>query len=158
MAQHARIEELSDTDSDPEVQDISSLAVPSSSASSHPSLINPADIPPPSTHRDPQITYTTDASVSKTWPCLYPVYFDASRTRDEGRRVNKELAVMNPLAKQLADAVTSLGFRCVFEPGKTHPKDWSNPGRVRVRMVEGGKAKNSECSPFDNDWLECSKS
>ena len=64
--------------------------------------------------------------------------------------MKKELAVMNPLARQLADAVSSLGLRCVFEPGKTHPKDWSNPGRVRARMVEGGKVKNSECAPCDN--------
>ena len=62
--------------------------------------------------------------------------------------MKKDLAVMNPLARQLADAVSSLGLRCVFEPGKTHPKDWSNPGRVRVRMVEGGNVKNSECAPL----------
>jgi len=146
MAQHARIEELSDTDSDPEIQDISSLAPPSSSTSTNPSLIDPSAIPPPSTLRGPQVTYTADASISKTWPCLYPVYFDVSRTRDEGRRVKKELGVRNPLAKQLADAVSSLGLQCVFEPGKMHPKDWSNPGRIRVRMVEGGNVKNSECA------------
>ena len=142
MAQHARIEELSDTDSDPETSDISSMARPSST---NPSLINPSDIPTHSTEHGPQIAYTADASVSKSWPCLYPVYFDASRTRDEGRRVKKELGVRNPLARQLANAVSSLGLRCVFEPGKTHPKDWSNPGRVRVRM-EGGMVKNSECA------------
>lgn len=70
---------------------------------------------------------------SKRWQCIYPVYFDASRTRAEGRRVGTELGVANPLARELVDAVAALGLtQVVFEPGKTHPKDWSNPGRVRV--------------------------
>jgi len=34
-----------------------------------------------------------------------------------------------------------LGLKTVFEPAKTHPKDWSNPGRVRVLVKEGGKAR-----------------
>lgn len=40
------------------------------------------------------------------------------------------------------DAVQLLGLDTVFEPGKTHPKDWSNPGRVRVLVKENGSARN----------------
>ncbi|KAL1630281.1 signal recognition particle subunit [Neofusicoccum ribis] len=83
---------------------------------------------------------------SKNWQCIYPVYFDASRTRAEGRRVAKELAVASPLARDMVDAVAALGLtQVVFEPGKTHPKDWSNPGRVRVLVKkEDGTLVNSK--------------
>lgn len=56
--------------------------------------------------------------------------------------MGKELAVCNPLAREMVDAVQALGLSVVFEPGKTHPKDWSNPGRVRVLVKEGGRVKN----------------
>ncbi len=49
----------------------------------------------------------------------------------------------NPLAREMVDAVQALGLSVVFEPGKTHPKDWSNPGRVRVLVKEGGRVKNA---------------
>jgi len=80
-----------------------------------------------------------DREKSKHWQCLYPIYFDASRTRAQGRRVGHEQAVPNPLARELAEATASLGLNVVFEPDKTHPKDWSNPGRVRVLVKEKGK-------------------
>ncbi|KAF8251119.1 signal recognition particle, SRP19 subunit [Wilcoxina mikolae CBS 423.85] len=75
----------------------------------------------------------------KHYQCLYPVYFDITRSRALGRKVSKELAVENPLAREIADACGSLGLKAVFEPGKTHPKDWSNPGRVRVLLKEDGE-------------------
>jgi signal recognition particle subunit SEC65 len=56
--------------------------------------------------------------------------------------VGRELAVPNPLAREIVEAVQLLGLDTVFEPGKVHPKDWSNPGRVRVLIKEGGKLRN----------------
>lgn len=52
-------------------------------------------------------------------------------------------AVKNPLAREIVDAVQLLGLKTVFEPGKTHPRDWANPGRVRVLVKEGGKARSA---------------
>ncbi len=65
--------------------------------------------------------------------------------------MGKEEAVSNPLAREIVDAVQMLGLKTVFEPAKTHPKDWSNPGRVRVLVKENGRArtvgvKNSMCA------------
>jgi len=86
---------------------------------------------------------------------LYPVYFDASVTRVQGRRIAKELAVKNPLALTIANAVSQRGLMSVFEPIRTHPKDWANPGRVRVRLKdEEGRwvargVKNSMSSHVD---------
>ena len=143
MANHARIEELSD--SDPDEVDISSIntKATSQSASSNPTLMHGGQIP---SQRGNQVTREN----SKHWQCLYPLYFDLARKRAEGRRVSTELAVANPLARELADAVWSLNLQPVLEPDKTHPRDWANPGRVRVLIKEDGKTvsrgvKNSTC-------------
>lgn len=169
MAQHARIEELSDSDSasasdsDPPEDDLSSFTSP---------LINPSDIPlpagvSPSQFSERQISSQSQSQSQpnkpfqqtpppdyKRYQTIYPLYFDARRTRSEGRRVGKEQAVENPLAREIVDAVQALGLKVVFEPGKTHPRDWANPGRVRACLKEGGRpvaaprVKNSR-------WLFC---
>lgn len=92
---------------------------------------------------------------SKSYQCIYPIYFDASRSREEGRRVKKEDAVRNPLAREIVDALqyiagqVNVALQIVFEPSKCHPKDWANPGRVRVLVKKDGepvtaKIANSE--------------
>lgn len=131
-----RIEEVSDTDSEPPEVDIDEFQ----------SLMSPNEIPASSHMREemlqpqrPGIKTSTDREKSKHYQCLYPVYFDRTRTRAEGRRVASELAVDNPLAREMADAAANMGLRTVFEPDKTHPLDWANPGRVRVLLKEDGK-------------------
>ncbi|KAF2010962.1 signal recognition particle, SRP19 subunit [Aaosphaeria arxii CBS 175.79] len=131
-----RVEEISDSDSDPPEMDLSDV----------PSLISPASIPTSSSMptqmlqpQSPAIKASADREASKHYQCLYPIYFDKSRTRAEGRRVGDQLAVENPLAREMADAAASLGLKTVFEPDKTHPKDWSNPGRIRILLKEDGK-------------------
>ncbi|KAL6705575.1 signal recognition particle subunit [Coniothyrium glycines] len=140
-----RIEEVSESDSEPSEMDIDDV----------PELIRPASIPKPTAApspmssqmqqlRSPAIKTSTDRESSKHYQCIYPLYFDKSRTRAEGRRVGKELAVENPLAREMADAAADLGLRTVFEPDKTHPKDWSNPGRVRVLLKHEGKQMDDD--------------
>ncbi|KAF2843727.1 signal recognition particle, SRP19 subunit, partial [Patellaria atrata CBS 101060] len=80
-----------------------------------------------------------DRERSKNWQAVYPCYFDNTRSRIEGRRVKQNEAIANPLAREIVDAVQSLGLVPIFEPGKTHPKDWSNPGRVRVQIKKEGR-------------------
>jgi len=62
--------------------------------------------------------------------------------------VGKELAVANPLASEIATAVASLGLQTMLDAWKRHPKDWANPGRVKVCLKEGKGGpmgvKNSE--------------
>ncbi|KAF2162161.1 hypothetical protein M409DRAFT_69369 [Zasmidium cellare ATCC 36951] len=82
---------------------------------------------------------------SKSFQCIYPVYFDSTRSREGGRRVAKEDAIPNPLAREIVDALShignthNVGLQIVFEPTKTHPKDWANPGRVKVEVKRDGK-------------------
>ena len=125
MSHHPRIEEVSDSDSDPDIMDPTALvrATPSSSSDPPPRR---APASPPQPQGPPES--------AKTWHMLYPLYFDAAATREGGRRVSKQLAVKCPLAHTIADAVSRMGLASVFEPGKTHPRDWANPGRVRVRL------------------------
>lgn len=84
-----------------------------------------------------------DLQEMKQFQVLYPCYFDINRSHKEGRRVPKELAVKNPLAKTMADAVRNLGLLCVFEGEKTHPQDFGNPGRIRVLLKEDGTLVHS---------------
>ncbi|CAK4030118.1 related to signal recognition particle Sec65 [Lecanosticta acicola] len=87
---------------------------------------------------------------SKAYQCIYPVYFDSTRSREEGRRVPKVDAVPNPLAREIVEALSQIGqkhnvpLQIVFEPTKTHPKDWANPGRVKVLVKENGTAVNAK--------------
>jgi signal recognition particle subunit SRP19 len=144
---HARIEEVSD--SDPEIDDPDDFDPGDS-------IIVPANIPPPSSFRAPQPSQQPPAQSQflqpsppsapkpnketiKTYQTLYPVYFDASRTHSQGRRVSRNLAVANPLARTLVDALQSAcgplhPLPIAFEPDKLHPKDWANPGRVRIQL------------------------
>jgi len=153
MSNHPRIEELSDSssDSDPSEQDPSdifpiSARQPAPSQPSAPSILNPRDLPQ-QLNAQFQAPSAADTERHKTYACIYPVYFDASRTKAEGRRVGVEKAVKNPLAREIVDACQQLGLETVFEPGKMHPKDWANPGRVRVELKGGrggaGSVKNS---------------
>lgn len=147
MSHHARIEELSDSDSDPPEVDLDDLQPTD--------IIRPAQqpfksaVPPSEPLLQPQFAPRAPPTTSiltpaqKRYHCLYPLYFDASRSRKEGRRVGKELAVKNPLARTIVDAVASMNYDVVFEPGKMHPKDWANVGRVRVGGLGGTRNKGS---------------
>ncbi|KAK2783439.1 signal recognition particle subunit [Emmonsiellopsis sp. PD_33] len=138
MSHHARVEEISDSDPDdmdpadfdpanfPENHIISPANIPSSSARPAPAA---RPQPPPPAAGLPQPAHR---DIPRHYQCLYPIYFDKSRSRAEGRKVGKKLAVANPLARDIVDAVQVLGLRVGFEPEKLHPKDWANPGRVRV--------------------------
>ncbi|KAI9781569.1 MAG: signal recognition particle subunit [Peltula sp. TS41687] len=163
MSRHARIEEISeDSESDPMEMDPSDFepsskyALSPARSSSTPSMIDPRNIPSSSSSSSfspssaavaaaaAQNQYASAADLErfKHFQCLYPVYFDTTRSRAEGRRVGKESAVENPLARDIVDAVQGLGLRALFEPGKVHPRDWSNPGRVKVLIKQDGRAVN----------------
>ncbi|EPQ62953.1 Bgt-4100 [Blumeria graminis f. sp. tritici] len=82
----------------------------------------------------PRFPPVENSSHFKNFQCIYPVYFDKLRSRKQGRMVASELAVENPMARGIADICGRLGLETLFEPSKIHPKDWANPGRVRVNL------------------------
>lgn len=75
-----------------------------------------------------------DAMPKRDSIVLWPAYFDAKRSRQEGRRVSKKLAVENPTAQEIAAAARALGLSPEVEEGKSFPATpWRKEGRVRVR-------------------------
>ncbi|KAG0036671.1 signal recognition particle subunit [Gryganskiella cystojenkinii] len=81
-----------------------------------------------------------EADQFKSWMCLYPCYIDGTKTVAEGRRIAQKLAcVKQPWAKDIVEALKELRLSQAFEPGKTHPRDWSNRGRVRVLFKENDR-------------------
>lgn len=146
---HPRIEEVSDSDlemvSDPEEIDIDDFddtdimrrVEPKSAvaAASEPSAADQQALQQLMMNPSNTRSVTADERASYAgYQSLYPVYFDASRTRAQGRRVSAALAVPNPLAREIANACSRLRLQTVLEPEKTHPKDWANPGRVKVAL------------------------
>ncbi|KAI1632314.1 signal recognition particle, SRP19 subunit [Biscogniauxia mediterranea] len=153
---HARIEEVSDSDmSDPSEGDIDdfdeteilrstrrSPAPPTTSSSS-----SAVAAPPPLVHHHPPPSQQhVKPEDIKDYQMLYPVYFDARRTRSGGRRVASSLAVANPLARTIASACAALRLSPVLEAHRTHPRDWANPGRVRVRLGPSSTSSSSSSS------------
>ncbi len=65
---------------------------------------------------------------------LYPAYFDASKTRAEGRRVPRALAVDGPTPDRLAAAAKALGLAAEVEAEAAHSRaPWAGGGRVKVQ-------------------------
>ncbi|KZV76872.1 signal recognition particle, SRP19 subunit [Peniophora sp. CONT] len=85
----------------------------------------------------------TDITPYKSWTCVYPIYLDAKVPYGTGtRRVKRASAVWHPLAKDVADAAQRLGLPTLLEIDKRHPRDWANPGRVRVQLKRDGVLVN----------------
>jgi len=65
---------------------------------------------------------------------LYPAYFDLKRTRQEGRRVPKSLAVDGPTAEEIETAAKALGLSPKLEADRAYPSShWRKEGRVLVK-------------------------
>ncbi|KDQ60132.1 hypothetical protein JAAARDRAFT_32506 [Jaapia argillacea MUCL 33604] len=85
----------------------------------------------------------TDITPYKSWTCVYPIYIDAKRGYGTGeRRIARAKSLWYPLSKDIADATSRLGLSTLHEVNKSHPRDWDNPGRVRVQWKKDGKLCN----------------
>jgi signal recognition particle subunit SRP19 len=73
---------------------------------------------------------------------IYPEYFDARRSKGDGRRVPRSLAVEAPSLEELAKACKLLGLEYIIEKDKRYPKNWyESQGRVLVKRVDGLRKK-----------------
>ena len=64
---------------------------------------------------------------------LWPSYFDLRRTRAEGRRVPKNLAIEKPTLEAIFKAVKAIGFEATMHKEKSYPGNWcEKEGMVRV--------------------------
>lgn len=72
---------------------------------------------------------------------IYPVYFDKSLSRSEGRRIPIRDAIDKPSIEDLANAANSLGLHPVLEKNVAHPSiHWKQQGRL---LVDKKKSKET---------------
>lgn len=72
---------------------------------------------------------------------IYPIYFDKSLAKKQGRRVAKKYAVEKPNSEILSKAASSLGLHPVVEKDIAHPsRHWRHEGRILIDK----KASKSE--------------
>jgi signal recognition particle subunit SRP19 len=77
------------------------------------------------------------------WTCIYPIYLDAKRPYGTGlRRISRAKGLWWPLSKDITEASIRLGLGAIHEVNKAHPRDWENPGRVRVGWKKNGQLVN----------------
>ena len=68
---------------------------------------------------------------------IWPIYFDASKTRKKGRRVPKNLAVQSPKIQELKEAVDKLGLKNEVNLESHFPKmPWAKTGMLLVEKKE----------------------
>jgi signal recognition particle subunit SRP19 len=65
---------------------------------------------------------------------IWPAYFDQAKTRKDGRRVPKTLAVQSPKVEEVQEAARALGLKPELTVGVGYPKTpWSKTGLVMVQ-------------------------
>ena len=70
---------------------------------------------------------------------VWPVYFDQTKTRKNGRRVPKSLTVRHPKIVEVTTAVAKIGLEYEVAPDVGYPKTpWLRTGMILVEK-EGSK-------------------
>ncbi|MFQ5919615.1 MAG: signal recognition particle subunit SRP19/SEC65 family protein [Thermoplasmata archaeon] len=72
---------------------------------------------------------------------LYPLYFDGTVSRHEGRRVPEAVAVRDPTLEELAQAARRSDYRVEVEQDAAHPRrPAKREGRI---LIVGGGTKTA---------------
>lgn len=72
---------------------------------------------------------------------IWPAYFDSSKTRNDGRRVPKNLAVPSPKLVEVKEAVDKVGLTGEIVADVGYPQThWSKTGMVLVKK-KGSKSE-----------------
>ena len=68
---------------------------------------------------------------------IWPIYFDASKSRKKGRRVPKNMSVQSPKILELKEAVDKLGLKNEVKLEAHFPKTpWAKTGMLLVEKKE----------------------
>lgn len=68
---------------------------------------------------------------------VWPTYFDSAKTRKDGRRIPKNLAVPSPKILEIREAVKELGLESELVPDAGYPKTpWLKTGIILVKKNE----------------------
>ena len=95
----------------------------------------------------------------KTWISMYPAYIDATKSLQEGRRVNRDKCIPGPRLQELMIAGKILGLKFVAIPSKRYPRDFFNPGKIYlcIEDKETGVFLNPEITNRDSMYISISK-
>ncbi|MHA1294434.1 MAG: signal recognition particle subunit SRP19/SEC65 family protein [Promethearchaeota archaeon] len=78
----------------------------------------------------------------KPFLIFWPQYFDLKRSRGDGRRLPKNLAIEKVTPEDIAKAARRLGYVAQIEKGYKYPRTWwDSPGRVLVETRGKKKSK-----------------
>ena len=70
---------------------------------------------------------------------IWPAYFDQAKTRKEGRRVPKNIAVQSPRITEITEAAAKLGLKHEVAAEAGYPKTpWAKTGMLLVEK-QGSK-------------------
>jgi len=68
---------------------------------------------------------------------IWPAYFDSTKTRKDGRRIPKNLAVPSPKILEIKDAAEKIGLQCELVADAGYPKTpWQKTGALLVKKKE----------------------
>ncbi len=78
----------------------------------------------------------------KPFLIFWPQYFDAKRSRGEGRRLPKNIALEKINIQEIAKAAKNLNYDVQIEEKLNYPRTWwDEPGRVLVNTKGKKKSK-----------------
>ena len=67
---------------------------------------------------------------------IWPIYFDKSLSRLQGRKISKKLAIDKPDIDKIAKAAKSLGLTFNIEKNSSYPsRSWKREGRLVVDKI-----------------------
>jgi len=78
----------------------------------------------------------------KPFLIFWPQYFDAKRSRSNGRRLPKKFAIEKVSLEEIAKAAQNLGYNSELERTYKYSKTWwDDPGRVLIDAKGKKKSK-----------------
>jgi signal recognition particle subunit SRP19 len=83
---------------------------------------------------------------------IWPAYFDSSKTRSDGRRVPKNLAMLSPRISEIKEAVEKLGLHYEIMTDAGYPKTpWLKTGML---LVKKNRTKNQTIKKIAEQLLK----
>lgn len=83
------------------------------------------------------------------WVCIYPAYINSKKSRQEGRKLKKDICVENPTFQEIKDVLSVCKLNIGVE-NKMYPREKSKEllyrGRIRVQL------KNDDGTLFNPEY------
>lgn len=72
---------------------------------------------------------------------VWPANLDSTKTRQQGRKIMKGMAVQTPRLEEIHDAATKLSIEAEIVPAKSKPRIWWDKGGYAIFPKKGAKAE-----------------